>query len=143
MFQALLIYFGPEAEIPKEDITKWNREVFGQIESQRHKALMELGRLDQIVEQRTHTPEENVKSLSLKLEIQQIAIAEEISWRQKSRCLWLKEGDKNKNFFQRMINSHRRSNCIDRSKIGDDLIENKELIKRGILAFYLESQNSI
>ncbi|WMV40275.1 hypothetical protein MTR67_033660 [Solanum verrucosum] len=51
-----------EAETPKEGITKWNREVFGQIESQR---------------QSTDGT-------------RKIAIAEEISWRQKSRCLWLK-----------------------------------------------------
>ncbi|KAG6730745.1 hypothetical protein I3842_01G096100 [Carya illinoinensis] len=38
---------------------------------------------------------------------------EEISWKQKSRTLWLKEGDKCMEFFHRVANSHRRNNAID------------------------------
>ena len=37
---------------------------------------------------------------------------EEVSWRQKSRELWLKKGDRNTGFFHRMANSHRRSNSL-------------------------------
>ena len=37
---------------------------------------------------------------------------EEVSWRQKSREIWLKEGDRNTGFFHRMTNSHRRRNSI-------------------------------
>ena len=39
-------------------------------------------------------------------------LIEEISWRQKSRALWLKEGDRNTNFFQRMVNLHRKFNYL-------------------------------
>ena len=35
---------------------------------------------------------------------------EEISWRQKSREIWLKEGDRNIKFFHKMANSHRKKN---------------------------------
>jgi len=39
---------------------------------------------------------------------------EEEKLRQKSRTLWLKQGDKNNIFFQRLATSHRRYNTIDR-----------------------------
>ncbi|XP_060190379.1 uncharacterized protein LOC132619509 [Lycium barbarum] len=98
---------------------------YGTIETQRNKALKELWKLDQLAELRALSTEEKGQTLNLKLELQQIATAEEISWRQKSRCLWLKEGDKNTKFFQRMANSHRKGNTIDRLKIGNEVIEDK------------------
>ena len=37
---------------------------------------------------------------------------EEVSWRQKSREIWLKEGDRNTWFFHKMANSHRRNSIL-------------------------------
>ena len=45
---------------------------------------------------------------------------EEISWRQKSRALWLKNGDKNTKFFHNVANAHRRYNNIDRLVISGE-----------------------
>ena len=40
------------------------------------------------------------------------------SWRQMSREIWLKEGDRNTGFFHKMTNSHRKRNNIDWIRIG-------------------------
>ena len=37
-----------------------------------------------------------------------MALLEEIMWRQKSREIWFKEGDRNTKFFHKMVNSNRK-----------------------------------
>ncbi|RVW88076.1 Transposon TX1 uncharacterized 149 kDa protein [Vitis vinifera] len=59
-------------------------------------------------------------------------LLEEISWRQKSREVWLKEGDRNTGYFHKMANAHRRRNNVNRIKInGAWCIEENE-IREGI-----------
>ena len=44
-------------------------------------------------------------------------LLEEITWRQKSREVWLKEGDRNTGIFHKMVNAHRRRNNVDQIRI--------------------------
>ena len=57
---------------------------------------------------------------------------EEVHWRQLSRELWLREGDKNMGFFHRMANVHRRNNSLEKIKLnGVWLSEEQEVRERG------------
>ena len=58
---------------------------------------------------------------------------EETSWRQKSREIWVKEGDRNVGFFHRMVNSHKRRNTINRIRIGGEWFEGEGEVRTGIV----------
>ncbi|XP_030479441.1 uncharacterized protein LOC115696692 [Cannabis sativa] len=47
---------------------------------------------------------------------QEVLIKKEIFWRQRSKQLWLKEGDQNSKYFHAMATSRRRNNSIQRLK---------------------------
>ena len=65
-----------------------------------------------------------------------LAHLEETCWRQKSRVLWLQEGDDNTKFFHRMANSNRRRNYVNGLEVDGVFYEEKEEVKQQIVQFY-------
>lgn len=106
----------------KRDISKWNKEEYGKVEVWESKTLDEILILELAIEGRMNTQEEKSQILNSKLEIQRFGQSREASWRQKSRCLWLKEGDRNTKFFQRVANANRRYNRIDKLLVEEEII---------------------
>ncbi|WMV39522.1 hypothetical protein MTR67_032907 [Solanum verrucosum] len=58
--------------------------------------------------------------LALTTELEEIVKNEEAAWRQRSRAVWLRQGDMNTNFFHKVVNSHRRVNTIDKIKVREE-----------------------
>ncbi|WMV54824.1 hypothetical protein MTR67_048209 [Solanum verrucosum] len=69
------------------------------------------------------------------VELEELAKNEESRWRQKS-VLWLKQGDNNTKFFQRVATSHRRYNTIDRLIISGEESKDPKEIKEHLTDFY-------
>nr|XP_023896467.1 uncharacterized protein LOC112008368 [Quercus suber] len=80
--------------------------------------------------------EETVEMGRIRDELEQATLLEEISWRQKSRVLCVKEGDRNTKFFHRIANSHRRVNSIDKLMVDEVLSSNPTAIADCISQFY-------
>ena len=70
------------------------------------------------------TLEEKLVQVNLRSNIEKLTLLEEISWRQKSRVLHLKEGDANTRFFHRMTNSNRKINGIESLMVNGSLSSN-------------------
>ena len=70
------------------------------------------------------------------LEVKRLASLEEISLRQKSRVLWLKEGDNNSKFFHRMANSHGRNNYLGDLEVDGVVYEDKAEVVAQVVGFY-------
>ena len=72
----------------------------------------------------------------VKFDIDFLASLEEISWRQKSKALFIKERDNNTRFFHRLANSHRRINQIRGVEVEGALYEDESEVTNPIVDFY-------
>jgi hypothetical protein len=79
--------------------------------------------------------DELMRKVELVRELERCTLMKEVSWRQKSRVMWLK-GNKCTNFFHSIANSNRRHNSIDTIVIGDNPSSNQEEISGHIVEFY-------
>ena len=83
------------------------------------------------------TAEEKLEQVNLRTKIEKLTLLEEISWRQKSRVLHLREGDANTKFFHRMANSNRRNNDIESLMVNGILSSDQGMITYCITQFFM------
>ncbi|RVW36583.1 LINE-1 retrotransposable element ORF2 protein [Vitis vinifera] len=101
----------------KIKLKEWNSEVFGKVGVNKGLALDKVSYWDNQEQLRALNEQELEAREETREEFKKWALMEETSWRQKSREIWLKEGDKNTGFFHKMANSNRRRNCLKKIKV--------------------------
>jgi hypothetical protein len=116
----------------RKDLISWNRSIFGFAKS-RIRAVEDKLKLVQELEP---TQENLAIEATLSLELNDWLEREEIKWKQKSRELWLKEGDKNSKFFHLSTMIHRRRNFIAEIKLPN----NQWIQARADIENYFSSQ---
>ena len=110
--------------------------MFGHVEDQIKKLWKDMSVLENMEDSRGLLAEETVEVGRIRDELEKATLLEEICWRQKSRVLCVKEGDKNTKFFHRIANSHRRVNSIDRLMVDGELTSDPTVIANCISQFY-------
>jgi hypothetical protein len=106
------------------------------VESLQKTRFKELNAFDRLEGERGLDTDEKVRKNLVINELEHSLLQEEISWRQKSRILRLKEGDQCTKFFQRVANSNRRSNSIELLLVDGSLSSNQSVIRNHVVHFY-------
>ena len=114
----------------------WNKETLGNVSVKKDAALEKLNHRDSLERLGSLSEEDRSSQRIAKDEFSHCAILEEISWRQKSRALWLKEGDSNTKFFHRMANARRRRNFISSMTVRGVQLDKEEELKEGIGSYF-------
>ena len=129
----------------KAKLKVWNREIFGDIRVKKHKLLEAINSLDLKEELIGLSSEEFDMRSESKAEWAKVSFLKEISWRQKSRVLWLLAVDRNTKFFHRIANLHRKFNTISTIEMDgthlDSLTEMKSVICGFYKTLYTEAEN--
>jgi hypothetical protein len=120
----------------KEDLKFWNKHVFGDINLKQLQLMAELSQLDEKEERGGLSTAERNNCKAVVGELDKLAHLEEISWRQKSRVLWLKEGDNNTKYFHKMANSNRPRNYMHRVEVDGIVHETDKEIRDNVVSFY-------
>ena len=116
----------------KSILKVWNKESFGNLGANKKMALDQVEAWDNLEIERDLTLEESEAKKEAKENYKKWVILEETHWRQKSRELWLRAGDKNTGFFHRMANSHFRSNSLVIIKINGAWLTEGQEIREGV-----------
>ena len=120
----------------KADLKRWNDTEFGHISVQKQQLMTAIREIDAVTDTRPLDVEEKGRRELTAIELDKVLLMEEISWRQKSRAIWLKEGDKNSRFFHRVANAHRNANTIGKLIINGIPSTNQDEIQDHIAQFY-------
>jgi hypothetical protein len=120
----------------KMDLKRWNKEEFGNVTGRKNSIFASIKAFEDLEESRDLTSEERLQKDQTIEELEKTLLMEEICWRQKSRFLWLREGDKNTRFFHRTTNSHRRHNTIEHLDVDGEVVTDSAKINQKIVEFY-------
>ena len=123
-------------KVLKANLKKWNMEEFSDLAFKKNNLLTELMDLDAREELVGLSDEDQIRHLQIKGDIEQLASLEEIPWRQKSRALYVKEGDNNTRFFHRLANSHRNASQTKRIEVDGVLYEDEPDVRSQLVFFY-------
>ena len=120
----------------KENISQWNCQELGNVRRRKKELLgaLELPVAKEGVLGLTET--ERNEKFEVRSQVEHLLSLKEISLRQKSRMLCIKEGDNNTKFFHKMANYHRRYNHLSVLEVDGVIYEDEAEVAAQVVQFY-------
>lgn len=92
-------------------LKRWNKKVYGNITTRKRDLIKRIASIQRRSDySRSHHL--NQEDLSLRHELKNVLHYEELLWRQKTKCDWLKLGDRNTKYLHTRTLQKRKSNRI-------------------------------
>ena len=128
----------------KFSIKDWIKTNLRSVDSYKATLLKEMQALDLKEENQILSDMDIAKRFNLKDLFERRVCEEEIKWKQRSRCRWLKEGDRNTKFFNSMATVRIRGNKINFLSVNGNRLEDREGITNHIIDYFqnIYSKNS-
>lgn len=98
----------------KDKIKNWNKTEFGNIFESKSSIMEDISQIQDTIQNLRYDNEILEKEKSLLVSYHDIINKEEMLWRQRSRSIWLQEGDHNTRFFHLTILKHRSTKNISK-----------------------------
>lgn len=92
-------------------LKEWNKTTYGHIDERKQKLISSLKKVQNEVEF-TNSVKASEREMIIRNELEKVLDQEELLWNQKSRCDWLKLGDRIMKFFHNRTIHRRKSNRI-------------------------------
>ena len=96
----------------KDKLRVWNWKVFGDIRIKRDEILKEIETLDRLDMEGLTSSGDREKKVSLLNDFEELLLKEKISWRQKAKIQWAKEGDVNFKLFHKVATGRKRKRNV-------------------------------
>ena len=120
----------------KKPLQKWNKDVFGNIDTNISRFEKELDVVERRVDVNGNNEVDNARILALKSQLQIWYKRKELYWRQLSRDTHTKLGDRNTRYFHAVAVGRRRKKRIAQLRVRNRLMKNPRVIKKEIVRFY-------
>lgn len=120
----------------KHNIKNLNKEVFGDLFATKTKTQMELKEMQDKIQSSGYKEVSINEENEVMMNYHRIIRREEELWKQRSRSLWIKVGDKNTRFFHMTALKHKAANRISKLKNGENEIMKDEEIGKEATNFF-------